>query len=1038
MNETDSHALARWTESRDAEAFRTIVLRHGGMVYATCHRILGDAIEAEDVAQECFEDLARKGKKAPADHLGPWLHRVATNRALQHVRTLTRRREREKRYMTGIKEHQELDLDDTYRFVDKAIAGLPEKLRIPVVGYFLEGRSQNDIAREMGVSRQTVTDRVRLGVEHIRKSLERKGITVAAAALTGLLKSQTAQAAPAALIETMGKLALSGGVAKTSSIALSWATMAKIGAVVLVVVVAGVVVIRPWNETPTEFDQNESTSLSPEPAEVQRPVTSQAVAPDDIEAADEAAADDVLAIIEITPDRGVTISGTVLLPSGRSAADAAVTAFTKEDPESWRFGVTDEDGRFAITGFVGNEEINVFAELEDLKSRTEGPIPLTNEGMADLELALVKTGGFRGIVVDSSGTPLPDVGFQLYQGNEVQRESQITTSEDGGFEYLRLVPGKYSLGISTPGPRGPLATEGGVVQVYSGHVREDVRIVLDMGGDAFLAGRVADPDGVPIESAYVRIERGSGWYARTDADGRYRIDGVSRAHTYCLMVSSADHVDGKICDVSPDTEDADFVLASDAATLRGRVVRALDGAPVPEFGIRTAAGGIILSPRQLDGLPFDTFKDDEGRFTIDDFHHYGGGWATIIVRAQGYATRFEQARINPVGPTSEILIRLEAEAFVDGVVVDRFGGPVPGARIVVGRINNTANIMDNTAALAHADGTFELGGLSSETDTLSAYHPDFAIGVAQVAPTPGSRQPVRIVLSRGGAIEGLVTAAGKPLAEVIIRVHRTGESSRMLHDAKSDMDGRYRIAGIVSNDDLEISAFYPKGFPGSRDGNRLIRPVAVRDDAVSRVDFDFGRHTGVLEGRIEYDGELAPDSFVSLHVDGDGGLDVRSEKVENGLYRFENVPPGNARLRAKAFFSGMRHIVRRKSVDLVLAPNGHTEVVVDFARGGMVAGRVDGLALDESAYVDAFEGAYTTDELNAGVDRYRGIVWQGPADEDGRFRAEGFSPGVYTVMVTVSVNNTSTASERMATLRTASQIVSISEEDIVEIQFSAR
>jgi DNA-directed RNA polymerase specialized sigma24 family protein len=42
-----------------AEAFQTIVSRHAGMVYATCRRILRNATDAEDMAQECFETLAQ-------------------------------------------------------------------------------------------------------------------------------------------------------------------------------------------------------------------------------------------------------------------------------------------------------------------------------------------------------------------------------------------------------------------------------------------------------------------------------------------------------------------------------------------------------------------------------------------------------------------------------------------------------------------------------------------------------------------------------------------------------------------------------------------------------------------------------------------------------------------------------------------------------------------------------------------------------------------------------------------------------------------
>jgi len=82
---TDERLLERWSDRRDAGAFREIAARYAAMVYATCRRILGNATEAEDVTQECFETLAQVDK-GPKKHLGAWLHAVATNRSLNRLR----------------------------------------------------------------------------------------------------------------------------------------------------------------------------------------------------------------------------------------------------------------------------------------------------------------------------------------------------------------------------------------------------------------------------------------------------------------------------------------------------------------------------------------------------------------------------------------------------------------------------------------------------------------------------------------------------------------------------------------------------------------------------------------------------------------------------------------------------------------------------------------------------------------------------------------------------------------------------------------
>ena len=46
MSSTDRLLVERWRTRRDPDAFAEITARYAGMVYATCRRILGDAVEA--------------------------------------------------------------------------------------------------------------------------------------------------------------------------------------------------------------------------------------------------------------------------------------------------------------------------------------------------------------------------------------------------------------------------------------------------------------------------------------------------------------------------------------------------------------------------------------------------------------------------------------------------------------------------------------------------------------------------------------------------------------------------------------------------------------------------------------------------------------------------------------------------------------------------------------------------------------------------------------------------------------------------------
>ena len=85
MTPVDAALLSRWIERQDAEAFHQLTKNYAAMVYATCTRIAGNRAAAEDITQDCFARLATM-RPAPKGHLGAWLHKVATNRALDYLK----------------------------------------------------------------------------------------------------------------------------------------------------------------------------------------------------------------------------------------------------------------------------------------------------------------------------------------------------------------------------------------------------------------------------------------------------------------------------------------------------------------------------------------------------------------------------------------------------------------------------------------------------------------------------------------------------------------------------------------------------------------------------------------------------------------------------------------------------------------------------------------------------------------------------------------------------------------------------------------
>src|SRR5687767_10848983 len=83
----DDAALVALTLAGDRQAFEPLLLRYYGSVTRLCRRLLGNTLEAQDVAQEAalqsFLNLAHLQERA---RFGAWLHAIAANLARMALR----------------------------------------------------------------------------------------------------------------------------------------------------------------------------------------------------------------------------------------------------------------------------------------------------------------------------------------------------------------------------------------------------------------------------------------------------------------------------------------------------------------------------------------------------------------------------------------------------------------------------------------------------------------------------------------------------------------------------------------------------------------------------------------------------------------------------------------------------------------------------------------------------------------------------------------------------------------------------------------
>jgi RNA polymerase sigma factor (sigma-70 family) len=205
---SDLQHLQRYASTGDAHAFRELVQAHGAMVHATALRVTRDAAAAQDVAQETFLELARKAGGI-TQSVAAWLHRVAWNRACDAVRRESTRKRVEESMAETWHTDREATWLDIEPHVDASLNELPSELREVLVLYFLEGRTQAEVARHLGKNQATVSRAIERGISAMREALRSRGV-IAGAGLVALFTAQSAQAMPIAVQASLGKLSLTG------------------------------------------------------------------------------------------------------------------------------------------------------------------------------------------------------------------------------------------------------------------------------------------------------------------------------------------------------------------------------------------------------------------------------------------------------------------------------------------------------------------------------------------------------------------------------------------------------------------------------------------------------------------------------------------------------------------------------------------------------------------------------------------------------------------------------------------------------------
>lgn len=188
----DEKRLIRGLKRKDEKAFSALVLRHQGQIFNVCFRMLGNAAEAEDIAQDVFvKAFTAIGSFRGDSAIGTWLYRIAVNLCKNRLKYLGRRQYNSTAEISGVPERafseagtartvgepharpdQVLEGNRAESRIQRALAALDESFRELLVLRDIQGLTYAEVVHITGLAEGTVKSRLHRARAALRRAYD--------------------------------------------------------------------------------------------------------------------------------------------------------------------------------------------------------------------------------------------------------------------------------------------------------------------------------------------------------------------------------------------------------------------------------------------------------------------------------------------------------------------------------------------------------------------------------------------------------------------------------------------------------------------------------------------------------------------------------------------------------------------------------------------------------------------------------------------------------------------------------------------------
>lgn len=157
----------------DRLAYRAFVDNYSAFIYSICYRYMGNGERAKDAVQECLMQVINKiDKYEDIGRFKSWVGAVTVKKCLDQLRKEKRHNHGDLEHIAEPSEQEQVSRTLEYQQVLEFINQIPDKYRVAINMFLVEGYSHKEIADHLDISESSSRSLVSRGRKMIVETFQ--------------------------------------------------------------------------------------------------------------------------------------------------------------------------------------------------------------------------------------------------------------------------------------------------------------------------------------------------------------------------------------------------------------------------------------------------------------------------------------------------------------------------------------------------------------------------------------------------------------------------------------------------------------------------------------------------------------------------------------------------------------------------------------------------------------------------------------------------------------------------------------------------